>query len=492
MATRAYKVTSLANSGKDAQVFALLTPWRTALNEVTDYAYRHFTLQGKPVPKRFSLRTMNLETPLSARQINSVWVQAFGGLSSWETRIQAQYKAYVAHSNLDEFTKITLYRINKYRAWFNTSLALPMWADEIGELTHVKAGEKIEWDVSADILHLSRHIARQSIRKQPLPDFLKVNTMLMDGTVANLEKTKNTQDIWLRISTLKKGKPTLVPIKLNKYTNKRTGQWNNGVQIIIRNNQAHYALTKTLPDTEPRETGADIGLDWGLVNLFTDSRGNQYGQALYSWLKERDQELTNLTSALQKQGVKPSQSKRYKMFNKRISEYVKNEVNRVLNKLASQDIRSLAVESLDFRHSRLSPRMNRLLTRAGRGAIRTKLKDLTELSGITIHTINPAYTSQECSKCGWVSKINRKTQTNFQCTKCDWSGHADVNAARNILGRSQSGDAWLYVKRDIIRERLLVRYSEENTQRTPSTVRLADTPPLTRESSQLNLIHEIP
>jgi len=445
------------------------------LNDATRYAYRNFTLSGVPVRKRFSLKTMELDTELSARQINSVWVQAFGGLSAWESRVQGVFKSYVTHSKLDEFTKITLYRINQYKAWFSTSLVLPMWVDEAGELTHTKGAEKIEWEVSGDILRLARHIARRAIKRQPLPDFSHVKTMLMDGTVANLEESSNSQDMWLRVSTLTKGKPVLIPLSLNDYAKARSGKWNNGAQISLKNGRVTYALTKTLPDADLRVDGDDIGLDWGLVNLFTDSRGNQYGQALYSWLKERDQELTNLTSALQKQGVKPSDSKRYKMFNKRISEYIKNEVNRVLNKLASQDIRSLAVESLDFRHSKLSPRMNRLLTRAGRGAVRTKLKDLTELSGITIHTINPAYTSQECSKCGWVSKTNRKTQTNFQCTKCAWTGHADVNAARNILGRSQNDAAWLYVKRDIIRERLLVRYSEENTQRTPSTVRLVDT-----------------
>ncbi len=485
MAVRAYKITSPSNSSKETQIAVLLTPWRAGLNDATRYAYRNFTLSGLPVRKRFSLKTMELQTSLSARQINSVWVQAFGGLSAWETRVQDVFKSYVTHSNLDEFTKITLYRINQYKAWFNTSLILPMWVGEAGELTHVKSKNTVEWEVTADILSLSRHIARRAIKRQPLPDFSHINTMLMDGTVANLEESRNSQDMWLRISTLTKGKPVLIPLSLNDYAKARSGKWNNGAQISLKNGHVTYTLTKTLPDADVRVEGADIGLDWGLVNLFTDSRGNQYGQALYSWLKDRDEELLALTRGLQKNGVKPSQSKRYQAFNQRIRQYVKNEVGRVLNNIAKDDVRSLTVESLDFRHGGLSTRMNRLLTRAGRGAVRSKLKDLTELSGITIHTVNPAYTSQECSKCGWVDKENRKTQTNFQCTKCAWSGHADVNAARNILGRSQNDAAWLYVKRDIIRERLLVRYSEENPQRTPSTVRLVDTPLSRRKVANL-------
>lgn len=46
------------------------------------------------------------------------------------------------------------------------------------------------------------------------------------------------------------------------------------------------------------------------------------------------------------------------------------------------------------------------------------------------------YTSQRCSKCGYINKENRVSQDTFKCVKCDF-GHkfyvnADYNAARNI------------------------------------------------------------
>lgn len=55
-----------------------------------------------------------------------------------------------------------------------------------------------------------------------------------------------------------------------------------------------------------------------------------------------------------------------------------------------------------------------------------------ERLGIKVKYINPAYTSQKCSRCGHIDKENRQTQEKFVCTKCEFSLNADHNAAINI------------------------------------------------------------
>ena len=50
-----------------------------------------------------------------------------------------------------------------------------------------------------------------------------------------------------------------------------------------------------------------------------------------------------------------------------------------------------------------------------------------------VHRINPAYTSQTCSKCGYIDSQNRKTQSHFECVKCNHTENADLQAAKNIL-----------------------------------------------------------
>ena len=62
--------------------------------------------------------------------------------------------------------------------------------------------------------------------------------------------------------------------------------------------------------------------------------------------------------------------------------------------------------------------------------------------GIKVKFIDPKYTSQKCSKCGYVHKDNRISQAKFTCLNCDNSINADWNSAINI---AQSTD---FVKND--------------------------------------------
>jgi putative transposase len=56
-------------------------------------------------------------------------------------------------------------------------------------------------------------------------------------------------------------------------------------------------------------------------------------------------------------------------------------------------------------------------------------------AGIALVQVDPAYTSQECHRCRWVDKKNRRSQASFICGRCGFVGHADHNAARNIATR---------------------------------------------------------
>ena len=63
-----------------------------------------------------------------------------------------------------------------------------------------------------------------------------------------------------------------------------------------------------------------------------------------------------------------------------------------------------------------------------------KAKDL----GKSVIYVDPKYTSQTCSKCGYRDRNNRHG-SDFQCRNCGFRLHADLNASRDIevLGRSE-------------------------------------------------------
>ena len=56
----------------------------------------------------------------------------------------------------------------------------------------------------------------------------------------------------------------------------------------------------------------------------------------------------------------------------------------------------------------------------------------SDREGIKVRYIDPAYTSQTCSKCGHIDKENRINQEKFKCVKCGFELNADHNASINI------------------------------------------------------------
>jgi len=62
-----------------------------------------------------------------------------------------------------------------------------------------------------------------------------------------------------------------------------------------------------------------------------------------------------------------------------------------------------------------------------------------EVVGVQCYKVNPAYTSQTCSKCGSIHKENRNGEI-FKCVECGHTDDADYNASLNILNNFLQGE----------------------------------------------------
>lgn len=75
--------------------------------------------------------------------------------------------------------------------------------------------------------------------------------------------------------------------------------------------------------------------------------------------------------------------------------------------------------------------------------LQQKIINKAEQNGIVVKKVNPYYTSQTCSVCGYADKNNRpkgeKGQAYFKCCKCGFETNADFNAARNIAMSTDFG-----------------------------------------------------
>ncbi|MCA2272429.1 transposase [Mycobacterium intracellulare] len=77
--------------------------------------------------------------------------------------------------------------------------------------------------------------------------------------------------------------------------------------------------------------------------------------------------------------------------------------------------------------------LNRAILAKGWHQFALALASAARYTGTAVVMAPAAYTSQRCSKCGQVDPKSRESQAVFRCTTCSFTGHADVNAARNIL-----------------------------------------------------------
>lgn len=355
--------------------------------------------------------TKSMPAYLSQRQWKDVVNQVNSTLRAWQEQMTAAVKPMIASlPGLSDETRRALYRANLAHAW---------WDD----------------DVLAPIV---RTLMRATL---PLPNFSRCSTMLLGTSVVVEDAAPDSPHaLWARISRPPgQGTPILIPLGGNRYEASASGVRANFMQITLSSNgSVVFRVVKHRAAVPPRDSdrGYTLGVDWGLRTLAATSDGRLLGRKFYDWLAVRDRELTELDAALRRQGLRPRDSRRYRRLLSRIRGYVRNEVGRVINVLASDpDLTEIAVEDLDFRSPGLSRQMNRILSRAGRGAWASKLRSLPADTGIAVTHVNPAYTSRQCSGCGYVDARNRLQQNRFKCLFCGKILHADINASRMIRQR---------------------------------------------------------
>ena len=63
------------------------------------------------------------------------------------------------------------------------------------------------------------------------------------------------------------------------------------------------------------------------------------------------------------------------------------------------------------------------------------LEQMGYLEGFKIYYVDPAYSSQTCPVCGFVSSLNRLNGDGFRCGRCGFFGNADHVGALNLAER---------------------------------------------------------
>jgi len=159
-----------------------------------------------------------------------------------------------------------------------------------------------------------------------------------------------------------------------------------------------------------------LGVDVGALDTISCSNGIQ---------TKEDCHGHTLGTILKKLAKKKKGSKAFE----RTANHRDNYINWSVNQLNLYNVKELRIENIkDIRRGKSS---SRFLSGWTYTKIFSKLERLAEEHDVHVSKVDPTYTSQRCSKCGFVHKKSRSGKK-FSCTSCNFSIDSDLNAAINI------------------------------------------------------------
>lgn len=238
---------------------------------------------------------------------------------------------------------------------------------------------------------------------------------VLDSRFVNIDLENNTSfDGWLTISSLYKGQKKLyIPFKRTKHFN---NLFNGNLKQSIQISKTRITLFFEIEKPALKTIGDILGIDIGQNETISCSNGFQtvpdcHGHTLKS--------ICNKLARCKKgsHGFKRAQAHR------------KNFIHWSINQLNLGGIKTVRLENIkNMRRGRTS---SKSLSGWTYPEIFGKIEALCELHGVRVERINPAFTSQRCSQCGWTQKSNRNAKS-FACHKCGHTMDADINASINI------------------------------------------------------------
>jgi putative transposase len=226
----------------------------------------------------------------------------------------------------------------------------------------------------------------------------------------------------------------VVPIVLGGYQEAKLQFPRRGqVSLLYKNSKFCLIAIVDVPEPPEKVNKEFLGIDMGVKVLAVDSKGEVYSG------KEVDKKrikLDKLKSALQKCGSKAAKRHLKKLSGKeaRFRTWVNHNVSKKIVEKAKRHSLGIAIEDLTGIRERTVFRKSQRRQHSSWAfnQLRRFLEYKAKRAGIIIKIVDPHYTSQRCSNCGYIDHKNRKTQSNFICQSCGFSANADINGAINI------------------------------------------------------------
>jgi putative transposase len=206
--------------------------------------------------------------------------------------------------------------------------------------------------------------------------------------------------------------------------------------LLLRDGRWFLLTTCEVPEQPQQAPVGMLGVDLGIVNIATTSDGARFCGSHVNRVRHRHRRLRR---KLQRNGSKSA--KRLLRKRSRTESRFVADVNHVISKQivaeAERTGRGITLERLKGIHCRVRLRKPQRATLHSWsfGQLGGFIDYKARRAGVRVVFVDPAFTSQQCSRCAHIDRSNRPNQSTFQCRRCGFAEHADVNAAVNLKVR---------------------------------------------------------
>jgi putative transposase len=241
-----------------------------------------------------------------------------------------------------------------------------------------------------------------------------------------------------RVSILTLEGRTLVPIAYGEYRTLDQNRIKGQADLIYLDGIFYLMLVIDIPEEKQIENpDGTIGVDLGVVNLATTNDGVRFSGEKCEAVRKR---YSALRARLQSVGTWDAKKhlKRISRKERRFKKDTNHCISKQIVETAQGTNRAIALEDLKGIRSgsTVSKPLRSVLGKWAFYELASFIQYKAQLLGVPVVFVDPKYTSQQCSMCGFISKENRKSQAEFVCLKCGHAENADINAAKNIALRA--------------------------------------------------------
>jgi len=265
--------------------------------------------------------------------------------------------------------------------------------------------------------------SKKGKKSKPKVENLTIN---FDIQQVKIEVSKTNEfDKWIKLKLpfIKEGYKRdrieiLIPIKEHKQSLKFK-DWKRATGVKINKNFVTFTYEKETP--EKKSVGDVVGMDMGYKKLLVTSEGKKIGsemEQVYEKIGRKKQGSNGFKRALKER-------------DNRINEFINKGLNLNSTKeLIIEDLCNVKKGEKGKKRKIRKSFMNKLQRWSYAKCIK-KLEMLCEENRVLFTRVDPAFTSQRCSVCGFTDKKNRCGER-FLCVDCGKLLDADYNAAVNL------------------------------------------------------------